>query len=38
VRGFQQVAGATVDGIVGPATWSLLADGKTADRPVKRRL
>ncbi|MCO5992049.1 peptidoglycan-binding domain-containing protein [Actinoallomurus rhizosphaericola] len=35
VRGFQSVAGLTVDGIAGPATWQRLTDGTTIGSTVR---
>lgn len=36
VRGFQDVTGLTIDGIVGPATWQKLTDGKTIGSTVRK--
>jgi peptidoglycan hydrolase-like protein with peptidoglycan-binding domain len=35
VRAFQDVTGLTVDGLVGPATWEKLTDGKTIGTIVR---
>ncbi|MCO6007443.1 peptidoglycan-binding protein [Actinoallomurus purpureus] len=36
VRGFQDVTGLTIDGVVGPATWQRLTDGTTFGSTVRK--